>query len=96
MKPCALVRDGTLAPVDPHPDGARAYVDIYFYQYQGIETIAEARRRVYQLLHRQNGGIVGVWEIRHANDVPVMDEPALGCNLAMSQYTVLANREVVG
>ena len=96
VKPCALVRDGSLAPVEPHPDGARAYVDIFLYQYQGIETIAQARQRIYRLLHRQKAGILGVWEIRHANDVPVIDDPALGCNLAMSQYSVAMNREVTG
>lgn len=96
VMPCVLVRDGVSGPVEPHPDGARGYVDMYFYQYQGSAQITSARLRVYQLLHRQNAGIAGVWEFRHVNDVAVTEDPALNCNLAMSQYMVYLNREVTG
>ncbi len=90
--PCILVRDGSQAPDGPHPDGARAYISIFFYQQTGYEEIDAARKRVYELLHRQTAAIAGVWDIRHVNDTPVLDDPALRCSMALSEFVMAVNR----
>ncbi len=92
LLPCILVRDGNLSPDGPHHDGAREYISIFIYQKVGFDAIDLARKRVYALLHRQTAAIAGVWEIRHSNDTPVLDDPALRCNMALSEFAITVNR----
>lgn len=92
--PCALVRDGSDAPTGPHPDGARVMVEIYFYERAGYANIQTAMQRVYQLLHRENAWIQGVWEIRHADSLRELRDDALECSLGLSRYEVLVDKGV--
>lgn len=92
--PCALVKDGTDAPSGPHPDGTRLTLEIYFYQRAGYDNIKTAMQRVYNLLHRQNAWIKGVWEIRHADSLREIRDEALGCSLGLSRYEVYLNKAV--
>ncbi len=90
--PCALVKDGMDSQAGPHEDAARVMVELYFYERAGYENISQAMRRVYELLHRQNAWILGVWEIRHTDSVRETRDDALGCSLGMSRYEVWVNK----
>lgn len=88
--PCALVRQETTTAIDPHPDAARVFVRIFFYQRRGTEVIDAAMARCFALLDRTR--IASVWEISHADDLHDFHDPALNCSLAMSRYMAIAKR----
>jgi len=90
MKPCAILKPETQAPVGPHPDGARLFVALWFYQQRGAAQIDAARERAYQVLHRAT--LAGSWDVRHANDVLGTEVAALGVPVIMSRYVATVNR----
>ena len=87
VEPCALVTAEAEDPSGPYRHSARAFVAVYFYERDGYTNIDAARERVYALLHRQQVGS-GVWEIRHAGDIPEQRDPALDCALGVSRFQV--------
>lgn len=97
LLPCALIRQETATPWGPHAHSGRLYITIWFYDRAGYGAIEAARRRVYQLLHRQKvtpADGSGCYEVRHANDLLDQEEPALGVPMAMSRYVATIQREV--
>jgi len=88
--PCALVRQETTTAIDPHPDGTRVFVRIFFYQRRGTAAIDAAMARCFTLLDRVH--LDGVWEISQADDLHDFHDPSLNCTLAMSRYMAIAKR----
>lgn len=95
LQPCALIRQETGTPWGPHDHSARLYVTIWFYERNGYTNIEAARKRVYDLLHRQKLTPVdgsGNYDIRHADDLLDQEEPELGVSMAMSRYVATMER----
>ncbi len=90
--PCALLKEETITPWGPHPDGARRYVTVWLYQRYGYATTKAARNRIYTLLHRQRLALDGFWQINHATDLPNLDAPGMDAALEMSRYVVHEER----
>lgn len=90
--PCLLVRQGNRAPDGPYEHSTRAFIDLFFYQRGSLDAIQPAQEWVYWLLHREKAGVSGAWEVRHVGDIPATEDPALSCNLMVSQYVVYWNR----
>ncbi|MEW6650572.1 MAG: hypothetical protein AB1453_10335 [Chloroflexota bacterium] len=88
--PCALVRQETTTPAGVHPEAARVFVRIFFYQQRGMDKIDAAMARCFALLDRQR--LDGCWEIQHADDLHDLHDPGLNCSLAMSRYLAVARR----
>lgn len=92
LLPCALVKVESETQYGPLNTSSRLYLVIYFYQRRGYTAIEAAIERVYNLLNMQKLGIDQVWEIRHADDMPNLQDQALDCSLAMSRYMVTRRR----
>lgn len=90
LAPCAYVRQETAVPTGPHEDGARMTVLVFFYQQNGTAAIAQARQRVYRLLHRRH--LAGAWDVRHADDLLQSSDPALSVGMERSRYVITLNR----
>ena len=95
LLPCGLLKFETQTPWGPHPHGSRLYFSLLLYQRAGYDAIEAARARLYQLLHRQKvtPGSGGCWEMRHAGDVPDVEDAALGCSLAISRFVAAVSRQ---
>lgn len=95
LLPCALLKSESVTPWGPHPDSAREYVLLYFYQRFAYATIRPANQRAYLLLHRtriatEDG--LGLWQIDHANDILDSQDQALGASMLLSRYVVTLQR----
>lgn len=86
--PCALIKVPAEATIGPHPRGSRASVDVYLYQYHGTGTIGAARDALFNLWHHTQIGGSGVWALEHTSDANGQFDPALGCSLILSAYTI--------
>lgn len=86
VKPCAVIRQETEAPVGPHETSARAFITIYFYGNDNASLNA-AREHVFALLHRQKIGS-GVWQVEHADDVLDQIDDGLRCGMCISRYQI--------
>lgn len=95
LLPCALVRQESATTWGPHDNSGRLYVAVWFYERSGYENVEAARKRVYTVLHRQKltpSDGSGNYEIRHANDLLDLEDPALGVSMAMSRYVCTVQR----
>lgn len=90
MKPCAILKPETQAPVGPHPDGARLFVALWLYQQSGAAEIDAGRERAYRVLHRQT--LAGMWDVRHANDILGGEVQGLDLPFIMSRFVATVNR----
>jgi hypothetical protein len=93
--PCALLKLETQTPWGPFQHSARLYFSVMLYQRAGTEAIEAARKRIYELLHRQKVSPAGggaCWEVQHAGDVLDAEDQALECSLAVSRYVAVVNR----
>lgn len=96
IKPCALIKEESITPWGPHHDSARSYVTIWFYQRYGYASIKAARKRIYNLLHRQRvtaSDGSGLWQIEHANDLTSLEAPGMEASMEMSRYMVYVERQ---
>lgn len=95
LKPCGLVRLETATPWGPNRESGRVYVIIYLYQRFGYAAIESARKRIYELLHRQQitpGDGSGLYEIQHANDLLGLEDQSLGAAMISSRYVIWVQR----
>lgn len=94
LKPCATVRAETMTPWGPHERSARLYVLVWFYQQTGYAEIAAARRRVYDLLHRQRFVATDerIYDVVHTDDLLETDEPALNVSMERSRFMATVQR----
>src|SRR3990172_7221420 len=86
---CGLLKLETETPWGVHDDSARLYFGVLLYNRVGTSALDEARRRIYQLLHRQvirPASADTCWEILHVGDTPDQEDGALGCGLAVSRF----------
>lgn len=94
IRPCALVKLETTARFGPHEAARRSFVVVYVYQRSGFEIIDAAIARIDQLLDGVKLGD-GVWDIRLADQVSDLEDPALECALGYSRYVIVRVRQEV-
>jgi hypothetical protein len=95
LLPCGLLKMSTQTPWGPFRHSSRLYFSAMLYQRAGTDAIEAARRRIYELLHRQRvtpeGGDT-CWEVQHAGDVLDVEDRALECSLVVSRYVAVIGR----
>lgn len=100
LKPCAVLRMGTMTPIEPFDEAEREFFNIYFYQKPGgYDSIDVMRTRCKDLLHTTTDSLKTVtispgfvYEIRHADDFGDSWDDALGCPMSYSRYYVVKLR----
>lgn len=93
MKPCALIRAETQTPWGPLRSGTRLHVVVWLYAQGNYTALETARERIYTLLHRkQLSTTQGIFEVRHASDLPGMEAPEIPAAMTICRYTVTAVR----
>lgn len=88
LLPCCNLRLETGVPVGPYPAANRQFFTLYFYERPGAGSVALARDRAFWVLDGQGQTIPGVYEIGHVSDLPVLPEPGLKAEVAVSRYQV--------
>lgn len=73
LRPCALLKGGTVTRVGPVSRAAQQVFRLFLYERNGRASIEPARRRAFDLLHEQQvalgAGEGRVYEITHLDDV---------------------------
>ena len=95
LKPCGVLRVGTMTPMDPFDTAERQFFSLYWYQKPGDYTSIDAMRcRAKTLLHTKRVTISPgfVYEIRHADDFGDSWDDVLGCPMSYSRYSVIQLR----
>lgn len=91
LLPCCLVKTETITNLDALDTSARMFVLVIVYQQYGKATMRSAVNRAYNVLHRQCVTSGGVWDCRHADDIP-SEDPNLNAYMVMSRYATTLNR----
>ena len=94
IRPCGLLKFGTIAPHGPYDHSARLYFSVLLYERSGYDDVETARERIYTLLHRQcvSPETGSCWTIEHADDVLDQEDSALGCSLEITRYAATIMR----
>lgn len=93
IRPCGLIKAESQTPWGPLHDGSRLYVAVWLYAQSSYTALDAARERIYALLHRkQLSTDAGIFDVRHANDMPGMEAPAMPATLTVCRYYVTAMR----
>lgn len=96
IRPCGLLRVTDDAPAGPTRTSRRLQPTIYLYgpaTVAGRAAVESARLRARALLHRVRVAPASgqAWELRHAGDVPSLEDPALRAALAICRYVVFVD-----
>jgi hypothetical protein len=86
LQPCALVSLEAEAPDPTFDTSTRSFVVLHFYQRYGYDKIDLALERSFQVLNRQK--LLGMWDMRHADDVRDQHDDVLDAALHVSRYVV--------
>ena len=92
IKPCALVRTGSEAPIFTKTMAVQTPVIIYFYQRTGYDKIDAALARVFTLLAQRHLGTLGIWELQFNSEIARTTDEALACSLAVQRYNAIRKR----
>jgi hypothetical protein len=96
VRPCALLKMGSLVPFGPFGHSARQHFSVMLYQRRGVEAIDAARRRIYELLHRRRVAPIddsSCWQIEHDSDVLDAQDDALdGCRMQVCRFYAIVGR----
>lgn len=84
LQPTALVSLEADAPEPTFDTSTRSFVALHFYQRYGYDKIDAALERAFQILNRQK--LLGMWDIRHADDVRDQRDDVLDAALHVSRY----------
>jgi hypothetical protein len=89
LLPCMLITRESEAQSGPYATrtamSSREYIRLFCYQRIGYEVIAMAMERAWQLLEDEKL-MNGVYEIVWIDDLPEVQDQALGCSLGISRY----------
>lgn len=94
LKPCGVLRMGTMTPHEPFDEAERQFFTLYFYEKPGgYSNIDAMKYRAKTLLHPEKQVTISpgwLYEIGHADDFGDSWDDALGCPMSYSRYwTVL-------
>jgi hypothetical protein len=95
LLPCALLKMGSLSPFGPFGHSARQHFSVMLYQRRGVDSIDAARRRIYELLHRQRltpANDSSCWQIAHDSDVLDAWDDALDCRMQVCRFYAIIGR----
>jgi hypothetical protein len=93
LRPCGLLKGESATPWGPHDDTGRLYVVLWLSAQRDIAALDAARERTYKVLHRaQVSTSVGLFDVRHANDVMGTEVAALDVPTIASRYYATVDR----
>lgn len=92
LKPCALLKLEAARATPPHDAGVRQLLALYVYQRDGFTVIDTAVDRVFALLNGTPIASVGVYELRHVDDSPDMQDTGIDAALRIARYEAVRLR----
>ena len=89
LRPCGVLRMGTMTPMEPFDEAERQFFSLYWYEKPGGYTNIDAMKyRAKTLLHVQQVTLDPGWlyEIRQADDFGDSWDDALGCPMSYQRF----------